>query len=122
LNLDEDGTIEMDLSSYDQHPHSEETSSAGKKPLLLTKWLEKEPNDIENMVKLVRKLSNEVVYLKKNVDEGYSRPITFYPFFKKNNNPPIPPEAPQVTLNINISGKYNQYSYHQKNHSEKTCP
>jgi hypothetical protein len=62
------------LSAYDQHPRYEETKSAGKKPFLLTKPPEKESKDINNSVKNVKKLSNEVVNLKKNVGEGSSKP------------------------------------------------
>jgi hypothetical protein len=122
LNFDEVETVERELSSYDHHSHSEEIRSARKKPLLLTKPPEKEPKDIDSVVKLVKKLSNEVVDLKKNVGEGSSRPRTFHPFFKRNDNPPRPPEAPQIALNLDSFDKDNLCSYHQQNHSEKTCP
>jgi hypothetical protein len=81
LNFDEAEIIERELSSYEHHPHSEEISSVGNKPLLLTKPPEKEPKDIDSVVKLVKKLSNEVVDLKKNVGKGPSRPKNFYPIF-----------------------------------------
>jgi len=55
------------------HPIAEETKNVGKKPLLLTKPPKKEPKELENIVKLVKKLSNEVVELNKNVGEGYSK-------------------------------------------------
>jgi hypothetical protein len=74
------------------------------------------------VVKLVKKLSNEVVDLKKNVGEGPSRPRPFHPFFKRNDNPPKPPEVPQLTLNLDTFGSDNFFSYHQQNHSEKTFP
>jgi hypothetical protein len=83
LNFDEDKTMERELYYYVHHPHSKEIKSTGKKPLLLTKQLEKEAKYIENVVKLVKKLSNEVVDLKKNVSEGSSKPITFHPFLKR---------------------------------------
>ena len=82
LNFDEAEIVERKLSSYDHHPHSKEINSTGKKYLLLTNPPEKEPKDIDSMVKLVKKLSNEVLDLKKNVDEGPSRPKNFFPFFK----------------------------------------
>jgi hypothetical protein len=122
LNFDEDETIEKELSSYDNHPYSGETKSARKQPLLLTKPHEKEPRDIDSVVKLVKKLSNEVVDLKKNIGEGPSRNRTFHPFFKRSDNQHKPPEAPQLTLNLDTFGSDNFYSYHQQNHSEKTCP
>jgi hypothetical protein len=70
LNFDDAKTIERELSSYDHHSHYEETKSARNKPLLLTKPPKKEPKDIDNIVKLAKKLSTKVVYLKKNVGEG----------------------------------------------------
>jgi hypothetical protein len=87
---------------------------------LLTKPPEKEPKDIDSVVKLVKKLSNEVVDLKKNVGEGPSRNRPFHPFFKRNDNHPKPPEVPQLTLNLDTFGNDNFFSYHQQNHSEKT--
>jgi hypothetical protein len=92
LNFDEAETVERELSTYEQHARYKETKSAGKKPLLLTKPPDKESKDINNVVKKVNKLSNEVVDLKKNVGEGSSKPRTFCPFFKKPDNPPQPPE------------------------------
>jgi hypothetical protein len=69
--------VERELSAYDQHPRYEETKLAGKKPFLLTKPPDRESKDIDNVVKMVKKLSNEVVDLKKNVGEGSSKPQTF---------------------------------------------
>ena len=74
------------------------------------------------MVKLVKKFSNEVVDLRKNVDEGSSRPRTFHPVFKRNENTPRPPEVTQIALNLDNFRKDNLFSYHQQNHSAKTCP
>jgi len=74
LNFDEDETVERELSSYDQHPRYEKTKLDGKKPLLLTKPPDKESRDIDNVVKMVKKISNEVVDLKNNVGEGSSKP------------------------------------------------
>jgi hypothetical protein len=121
-NFEEAKVVEKELISLDNHPASEETKLVGKKPLLLTKPPEKEPKDLDNMVKLVKKLSNEVVYLKKNIGEGSSKPRPFHPFFKRNENPPKPPEVPSLTLNMDDFGMDNLCSYHQQNHSEKTCP
>jgi hypothetical protein len=77
LNFDEAETIERELSSYEHHSHTKETKTIGKRPLLLTKPPEKEPKDIDNVVKLVKKFSNKVVDLKKNVGEGSSKPELF---------------------------------------------
>jgi len=114
--------MEKELSSYDSHPHFEDIKSAGKKPILLTKPPEKEPKDIDSVVKLVKKLSNEVVDVKKNVGEGPSRTIPFHSFFKRNDNHPKPPKVPQLMLNTDTFGSDNFCSYHQQNHSEKKFP
>jgi hypothetical protein len=83
LNFDEAETDERELSSYDHHPHSEEIKSVGNKPLVITKPPEKDPKHIENVVNLVKKLSNEFVDLKNNVVERSSKPRTFHHFFKR---------------------------------------
>jgi hypothetical protein len=69
-NFEEAKVVEKELISLDSHPTYERNQITGKKPLLLTKPLEKEPKDLDSVVKLVKKLSNEVVYLKKNIGEG----------------------------------------------------
>jgi len=81
LNFDEAKTIEREISSYDHHPHSREIRSARNKLLLVKKPPQKEPKDINSVVNLVKKLSNEFVDIKKNVGEGYSIPKTFCSFF-----------------------------------------
>jgi hypothetical protein len=122
LKFDEAKTVERELSAYDQHPRYEETKSAGKKSLLLTKPLDNESRDIDNVVKMVKKLSNEVVDLKNNVGEGSSKPQTFHPFFKKPDNPPQPPEPPHMAFNLDSFSNDNFFSYHQQNHHERMCP
>jgi hypothetical protein len=104
------------------HPITEENKTSGKKPLLLTKPPEKELKYLENVVKLVKKLSNEVVDLINNVGEGYSKQKYFHPFFKKIDNLPKPLETPGLTLNLDDFGMDNLCSYHQMNHSKKTFP
>jgi hypothetical protein len=92
-NFEEAKEVKKEILSLGSHPTVEERKSTGKKPLLLTKPPEKEPKDLDSVVKLVKKLSNEVVDLKKNVGEGSSKNKYFFPFFKKMDNPPKPPET-----------------------------
>jgi hypothetical protein len=94
----------------------------GKKHLLITKTPKKEPKYIDNVVKLFKKLSNEVINLNKNVGEGPSRPRTFHSFFKRKYNPPRPHKASQIALNIYSFNNDNLCSYHQQNHLEWTLP
>ena len=46
----------------------------------------KDPKDLDSVVKLVKKLSNKVVDIMKNVDEGTLRTRPFLLFFKINDN------------------------------------
>ena len=87
-----------------------------KRPLLLTKPPKKEPNDIDNVVKLVKKLSNEVVDLKKNIGEGSPKPRTFLPFFKRQHSLPKPPKPPHMDFNLDSFNNDSFFSYHQHNH------
>jgi hypothetical protein len=110
------------LFSYDNHLSYEEIESIGKNPFLPTKPPEKEPKDLDNVVKLVKNFLNEVVDLKKNVGEGPSKPIPFRPFFRRNENLPKSQEIQKLILNMDNLGMDKYFSYHQQNRSEKTCP
>jgi hypothetical protein len=122
LNFDEVEIVEKELSSYEHHSYTEETKTSGKRPFLLTKPPEKEPKDINNVVKLVNKLSNEVVYLKRNVGESSSKPQAFRPFFKRQDSPPKPPETPHMDFNLYKFNNDIFCSYHQQKHLERTFP
>jgi len=74
------------------------------------------------VLKLVKKLSNEVVDLEKNTGEGSSHRKPFWTFHKKENNQPKLAEASNINLNIDEFGMDIFFSYHQTNHSEKTYP
>ena len=80
--------------------------------MLLAKNPEKESKYLDSVVKLVNKLSNKVVDLKKNDGDGPSRNRPFHPFFKRNDNPPKPKNVPQLMLNLDSFSKDNFYSYH----------
>jgi len=91
---------------------------SGKRPLLLTKPPEKEPKDINNVVKLVKKLANQVVDIKRNVGEGSSKPQIFLPFFKRQASPPKPPKPPYMAFKLDSFSNDSFFSYHQYNHLE----
>ena len=116
LNFDEVEMVEREISSYDHHSHSEETILYGKKSLLLTKPPKKDLRDIDNVVKLVKKLSNEVVDMKKNVGEGSSKPQNCFHFFKRQYIPPKPLNITHMSFNLYSFSNYNFYSYHQQNY------
>jgi hypothetical protein len=67
----------------------------GKKPLILTKPIEKEPIDLECLLKLVKKLSNEIFDLKKKFGEGTFTPHYLDPSIEKATTDPNP-EKPQI--------------------------
>jgi hypothetical protein len=44
---------------------------------------EKDNVDMESLQRMVKKLSNEIVDMKRNVGEGTSNPRPYKPFFRK---------------------------------------
>jgi hypothetical protein len=73
---------------------------------------------MESMHIVVKKLTNEIIDLKKNKVEG-KKP--FKPFMKKRTN-----SSPQIPLTSGINLEYyameNYWCAHHANHSETTCP
>jgi hypothetical protein len=78
-NYKEAKDVEKETLPVGGNPRVEDNKTTDKKPLLLTKPREKEPIDLDNVLKLVKKLSN-VVDLKMNVGEGSSHHKPFRPF------------------------------------------
>ena len=79
---------------------------------------EKDPTYMESMQRVIKKLTNDIINLKKNKGEG-KKP--FNPFRKKRTN--FAPQIP-LTSGINIEN-YAMENYchtHLANHSEKTFP
>ena len=83
--------------------------------MLLTKPKEERSNELENVVKMVQNLSNKIVDLKKDKEEGSSRK-PFRQFFKKKeeNSPPQPPTNNSSMLNLTEVGMDNFCSFHQQ--------
>jgi hypothetical protein len=84
---------------------------------------EKDGVDMESLQRMIKKLSNEIVDMKRNAGEGTSNQRPYRPFFK------IPPpykaiEPPPTNLNIDLGDVASDSfcTYHQENHSEKDCP
>jgi hypothetical protein len=61
--------VEKEMFTLVGNPEGEDSKTlvVGKKPWLLTKTIEKETNDLEDVLNLVKKLSNEIVDLKKRI-------------------------------------------------------
>ena len=70
---------------------------------------------MESLQRMVNKLSNEIVDMKRNAGEGTSNPRPYKPFFRK----PSPYKAidpPPTNLNINlgeVASDYYYCNYHQ---------
>jgi hypothetical protein len=81
--------------------------------------------DLENLNRDIKKLTNDTINVRNNISEGTYNQIYFKPFFRKytiQKPQKIPP--PPKNLNHDLKGISMEilYTYHQKNHSKKTCP
>jgi hypothetical protein len=79
--------------------------------------------DIEDLQCMVKKLSNEIIDMKRNVGEGNQGQRPYKPFFKRNQ-PFKAIEPPPANLNIDLGNVASDSfcTYHQENHSERECP
>jgi hypothetical protein len=72
---------------------------------------------------MIKKLSNEIVDMKRSVGEGKQGQRPYKPFFKRN---PLfkAIEPPPNNLNIDLGNvAYNSFcTYHQEKHSQRDCP
>ena len=74
--------VEEELESINKQTADSDTKTFNKKPLLLTKPKEEHSNELENVVKMVQKISNKIVDLEKD-KEASSSTNPFRQFFKK---------------------------------------
>ena len=82
-NYEESKRVEDDLDSIAKHTSELEVkTTSNKKPLRLTRPKQERSNELENMVKMVQKLSNKIVDLKKEKGASSSRK-PFEPYYKK---------------------------------------
>jgi hypothetical protein len=84
---------------------------------------EKGSGDIEDLQRMIKKLSNEIVDMKRSVGEGNQGQRPYKPFFKRN--PPFKViEPPPTNLNIDLGNVASDSfcMYHQEKHSERDCP
>jgi hypothetical protein len=84
---------------------------------------EKVSGDIEDLQHMVKKLSNEIIDMKRSEGEGNQGFRPYKPFFKRN--PPFKAiEPPPANLNIYLGNIFfdSFYTYHQEKHSERYCP
>jgi hypothetical protein len=84
---------------------------------------EKGSGDIEDIQQMIKKLSNEIVDMKRSEGEGNQGQSPYKPFFKRN--PPFKAiEPPPINLNIDLGNVASDsfYTYHQEKHSERDYP
>jgi hypothetical protein len=87
------------------------------------KALEKGNGDIEYLQRMVKKLSNDIIDMKRTSREGNQVQRSYKPFFKRN--PSLKEiEPPPANLNIDLRNVASDSlcTYHQENHSERDCP
>jgi hypothetical protein len=72
---------------------------------------------------MVKKLSNEIVDMKRNEGEGTSNPRSYKPLFRKNPHFKAL-EPPPANLNIDLGevASDSYCNYHQEHHSERDFP
>jgi hypothetical protein len=79
--------------------------------------------DIEDVQRMVKKLSNKIMDMKRSVGEGNQDRRPYKPFFKRN--PPFKEiEPPPTNLNIDLGNVASDsfYTYHQEKHYESDFP
>ena len=75
---------------------------------------------MESMQQMIKQLTNEIIDLKKNKEEG-KKP--FKPFFKKKTNTDTPPLRPSTSgINLEDYAMENFCHTHHANHSNRTFP
>ena len=119
--------VEKELASFSSHQGNEENkSSSSKKNTKKSKGIlrmdtekkDKEHTDMENMQRVIKQLTNELIDLKKNKGEG-KKP--FKPFMKKMTD--FVPQLPPISgINIEDYAMDNFCRTHHANHYERTCP
>ena len=87
---------------------------------MFTKPKEEKSPDLENMAKMMQKLSNKIIDMEKEKEAQ-----KFYkPYYKKreDNHQSQPPPHNTASMNLTEVGLDNFCTFHQQPHSEKNCP
>ena len=116
--------VEAELESINKKTTKSVTRTfSSKKPLLLTRPKDEHSSELENVVKMVHKLSNKIIDLEKYKEANSARK-QHQPFFKKRDEsgPSQPPTHSSSVLNFTEVGMDNFCTFHQEPHSEKSYP
>ena len=117
---EEEEVVEAERESIEDYPEQSGEKGGGRKSLLLTKPKEEKSPDLENMAKMMQKLSNKIIDLEKEKETQ-----KFYrPYYKKreDNNQSQPPPHNTASMNLTEIGMENFCTFHQQPHSENNCP
>ena len=112
--------VEAEKESIEDYPEQLREKTIERRTLLLSKPKEEQSHEFEGMLKMIQKLSNEIIDLEKErevqkIDKPYHQ--------KRENNSQwkIPPPN-SASMNITKVGGDNFYTFDQQPHSEKNCP
>lgn len=75
------------------------------------------------MHRVIKKLTNKIIDLKRNIGEIYSNQIPYQNFFRRLvENKPLELPPPPANLNIKLDDARMDHfcTYHQPNHPNKT--
>ena len=91
-----------------------------KKHLLLTRPKDEHSSELENVVKMVQKLSNKIVDMEKEKESKKQ----FKPCYKRRDEsgPSQPPMHNPYAMNLTKVGMENFCTFYQQPHSERNFP
>ena len=113
--------VEAKLESVNKYSAEPEIRNfGGKKPLLLTRPKDEHSHELENVVKMVHKLSNKIVDMEKEKEAKKQ----FKPYYKRRDEsgPSQPPTHSPYAMNLAEVGMDNFCTFHQQPHSERNYP
>ena len=120
---EETNKVESKLDTINKHTTEPEVNTfSSKKHLLLTRPKEEHSSELENVVKMVQKLSNKIVDLEKDKEASSSKK-QFKPYLKEREEGGTsqPPVYSSSVLNFNEVGMDHFCTFHQEPHFEKSC-
>jgi hypothetical protein len=133
-NFEEAKMIEFQMKGCKEGQDSlvrKESLAPSRRGLILTrpsgKLTEQTPDkgngDIEDLQRMVKKLSNEIIDMKISTWEGNQSQNPYKSFFKRNQ-PFKAIEPPPSNLNIDLGNVASDSfcTYHQRNHSKREFP
>ena len=103
--------VEAERESIEDYPEQTGEKGAGRKALLFAKPKEEKSPDLENMSKMMQKLSNKIIDMEKEKEAQ-----RFYkPYYKKREDKDHsnPPPHNAASMNLTEVGMDNFCTFHQ---------